>query len=305
MTCGDLVAQGSSRRAVQQPQHHCDRSRAGLQAEPGWVDTARAAALPPISASCWWRSRRHVAMRFASTSPDPYRAVLIGIPDSERFRSTWNGASCLPSTTGRIDFRAPVRRTKCGRSSVAFSSRPNRTCQPAPSLSAGTRSAIAEMMPSEAALAISGMVRCSGLHASRRARAIDSGAVAISRSSASDRMPQRTAVALRAGGRRQHHEAHAAMNRENARAVVESKPAVDRGPIEQMPAQRRAPVIGRDPRRHDQADAPARPGEGQRALHEQLVAVGMPAALMLITPRRAAEPQLRGRHRSRVRALRR
>ena len=117
---------------------------------------------------------------------------------------------------------------------------------------------------SAVASGISGIARWSGLHDSRRDREIVSrcGAAAASCSSAPASVsPQRNfntsvrppfAVASTTN-------LHAAVNRKDAPAIVESDPRVDRGAIEQMFAQRRAAMIGGNARGQDQPDASGRP----------------------------------------------
>ena len=70
------------------------------------------------------------------------------------------------------------------------------------------------------------------------------------------------------------------MNGEDAAAIVEADPGVDRGAVEEVSTQRRAAVIGGDARRQDQPDAAAVSRQLQRAVEEQLIAVGMSAGVM-------------------------
>jgi hypothetical protein len=50
-------------------------------------------------------------------------------------------------------------------------------------------------------------------------------------------------------GRRQDDETHTAVDRKDAAAIVEAHPRIDGRPIEELPAERRAAVIGGDARR--------------------------------------------------------
>jgi hypothetical protein len=93
------------------------------------------------------------------------------------------------------------------------------------------------------------------------------------------------------------------MNREDASAVVEADPRVDRRAIEQAAAQRRAAVVGGNARRENQPHTPIGLHQRERALEEQLVAVRMSCALVQVGVRRSAEAQRGGRHRSRIAAI--
>ena len=81
------------------------------------------------------------------------------------------------------------------------------------------------------------------------------------------------------------------MNRKDAAMVFEADERVDIAARQQESAQRRAAVVGREAGRQHETDAAARPSQRDRALAEQLVAVGMSVGLRRVDAGVAREPQ--------------
>ncbi len=226
--------------------------------------TCRAAASRRSASACWWRWRRRDRRCERARRSRPIqqpRGGLIGIPSSSaRDRPETATAACLRrSAAGRTATRQrhEVRPIVGGVQLAAEADVPARGI-------AERRNAIGDRRQDAERRCVGDLGNRQVLRDSTPRCAIATATAARCRarrdraSSRSVRPQRNRSVSVAAAvGRRQHDETHAAMNREDAAAVVEADPRVDRRPIEEMPAQRRAAVIGGDAGRQDQADAAA------------------------------------------------
>ena len=202
------------------------------------------------------------------------------------------------------------------RSSVAFSSRPKRACPtrcaaerlesatprvrrwPGPEAFAdrGRQIVPRERFEHRGRCAVCGTREDSRRAACRSSRSLSSriGGIGLAEPAAgSSASPDRFAADSR-------RKRNAAMDREDRAPVVEADQAIDGALREEQASKRRAAVVGREAGRQDEADAAHRPRQRDRALDEQLVAVGVSVRLCLVDAGVAREPDQRRHRRERA-----